>query len=123
MSGLPSVGELEILRVLWNRGPCTVREVHDALGEERAVTYNTIGKLLQIMEGKRLVTCDSSQRANVYEARVDEESTQTSLVRDLADRAFGGSAADLVLRAVGRGRLSERDREEMRRILEALEEP
>src|ERR1700730_10630353 len=95
----PTSGELEILRVLWNRGPSTVRGVHEAL-RERRVGYTTVLKLLQIMTEKGLVKRDESQRAHVYQARIPQEQTQTQLVGDLVDRAFGGSPGRLVMQAL-----------------------
>jgi BlaI family transcriptional regulator, penicillinase repressor len=97
---LPTDAELEILRVLWGRGPSTVREVHVALGPERATGYTGILKLLQIMLDKRLVTRDDRARSHVYRAAVDREVTEGRLVADLAARAFGGSAAGLAMRAL-----------------------
>src|SRR2546430_17724722 len=87
----PTDAELAILRVLWDRGPSTVRQVHDVLGRERPAAYTTALKLLQIMTEKGLVERDERDRTHVYRARLSEEQTQRQLVRDLADRAFGGS--------------------------------
>src|SRR5687767_6842331 len=91
----PTDGELAILRVLWERGPSTVRQVHEALAEH-ATGYTTTLKLMQIMADKGLVTRDESSRTHVYASRASEEQTQSQLLRDLVDRAFGGSAAALV---------------------------
>src|SRR5258708_33137374 len=99
----PTPGELEILRVLWERGPSTVREVQESLGPARAAGYTTDLKLLQIMSEKALVTRDETARAHVYAARGPETQTQRQLGRDLVDRDFGGSAARLVVRRL-RGR-------------------
>ena len=117
----PTPGELEILRVLWDRGPSTVREVQDALGEERAAGYTTVLKLLQIMAEKDLVRRDESARAHVYAARVPETQTQRQLVRDLVDRAFGGSAAQLVVQALSGRRASAEEIERIRRLLDEIE--
>lgn len=117
----PTPGELEILRVLWDRGPSTVREVQDALGAERAAGYTTVLKLLQIMAEKDLVRRDESARAHVYAARVPETQTQRQLVRDLVDRAFGGSAAQLVVQALSGRRASAEEIERIRRLLDEIE--
>ena len=94
----PTDAELAILRVLWARGPSTVREVAEALGREGA--YTTMLKLLQIMTEKRLVRRDDTTRSHVYEAAYSEDHTQKQLVTDLMQRAFDGSAAKLVLQAL-----------------------
>src|ERR1700730_8049578 len=94
----PTAGELEILRVLWTAGPSTVRDVHTTLAAEKPGTgYTTVLKLLQIMAAKGLVTRDETTRAHVYSPRVSEDKTQRQMVRNLVDRAFGGSAARLVM--------------------------
>lgn len=118
----PTDGELEILRVLWRRGPSTVRHVHDHLGEARGVGYTTVLKLLQIMAEKGLVTRDESQRSHVYAARVGEEETQGRLVGDLLEKAFGGSAAKLVMRALSDKAASPEEISQIRRMLDQIEE-
>ena len=95
----PTDAELAILRVLWERGPSTVRQVHDALAS-RATGYTTMLKLMQIMADKGLVTRDQTSRTHVYEARFGRDETQRQLVTDLVERAFGGSAAALVMQAL-----------------------
>ena len=96
----PTDSELAILRVLWDRGPSTVRAVHDALVGTRETGYTTMLKLMQIMAEKGLVTRDESQRTHVYTARLTEDQTQRQLVSDLVHRAFSGSAAALVQQAL-----------------------
>src|SRR6516165_10760541 len=96
----PTEAELAILQVLWRHGPCTVRQVHEELSQEKQSGYTTTLKLLQIMAGKGLVQRDESERSHVYRARLSEEKTQRHLVDDLLDRAFGGSAQKLVMRAL-----------------------
>src|SRR5689334_10297261 len=97
---LPTDAELAILAVLWRRGPCTVRDVHDALRSSHDTGYTTVLKLLQIMTQKGLVKRDESQRSHVYRAAVTADRTQRRLVGDLVDKAFGGSTHDLVMRAL-----------------------
>src|SRR4030095_2655089 len=100
MQKRPTEGELAILRVLWRRGPSTVREVHEELSPDKPTGYTTTLKLLQIMGDKGLVHRDATRRAHVYEAREAPETTQAQLVRDLVDRVFAGSAARLVMHAI-----------------------
>src|SRR5437899_2837202 len=94
----PTAAELEILHVLWQRGPSTVREVHEQLNGETG--YTTVLKLMQIMADKGLVKRDEKQRAHIYEAVIPREQTQSQLVRDLVDKVFGGSATSLVMHAL-----------------------
>jgi BlaI family transcriptional regulator, penicillinase repressor len=116
----PTDAELEILSVLWSRGPSTVREVHGELAERR-VGYTTVLKLLQIMAEKGLVARDESERAHVYRARLAQEQTQKQLIGDLVDRAFGGSASRLVLRALSSRKSSPEEIERIRELLDELE--
>ncbi len=118
---LPTEAELELLRVLWARGPSTVREVRDGLPPARRGGYTTVLKLLQIMHGKGLVVRDETERSHVYRAAVAEAATQGRLVRDLAQRAFGGSAAKLVLNALSGPPATAAERAEIRALLEQLE--
>jgi predicted transcriptional regulator len=114
----PTDAELAILRILWERGPSTVRQVHDVLALERQAAYTTALKLLQIMTEKGLVERDERDRTHVYRARLGEEQTQRQLVRDLVDRAFGGSAMKLVVQALASRRASA---EELRDIRKAID--
>jgi BlaI family transcriptional regulator, penicillinase repressor len=114
----PTDAELAILRVLWQQGACTVRQVHEALSRERPSAYTTSLKMLQIMTDKGLVRRDVSDRTHVYEARLSEEQTQRQLVRDLVDRAFGGSASKLVMQALSTKRATPEELSEIRRLLE-----
>lgn len=116
----PTDAELAILRVLWDRGPSTVRQVHDVLGRQRPSAYTTALKLLQIMTEKGLVERDERDRTHIYRARLTQEQTQRQLVRDLADRAFGGSAAKLVLQALASKRASAEELTEIRQILDSV---
>jgi len=117
----PTYAELSILRVLWERGPSTVREVHDALSSTQATGYTTVLKLMQIMTEKRLVVRDESQRAHVYEARHSEQRTQRQIVADLVERAFGGSSAKLVMQALSGRKASAAELSEIRELLDRLE--
>ena len=112
----PTDAELAILRVLWSRGPRTVREVAEAMGRESA--YTTILKLLQIMTEKGLVVRDERARTHVYEAAGSEAQTQKQLVTDLLDRVFDGSAAKLVLQALSAGKATPAELAEIRKLLD-----
>lgn len=114
----PTDAELAILRVLWQLGPSTVRQVHEVMSRERPAAYTTALKLLQIMTEKGLVRRDETDRTHVYHARLSEEQTQRQLIRDLLDRAFGGSSSKLVLQALATRRASSDELAEIRRMLE-----
>jgi len=114
----PTEAELEILRVLWTRGPSTVRHVNEHLSSaSRDIGYTTTLKLMQIMAEKGLVTRDESDRTHVYAARVPQDQTQRQLVSDLVDRAFGGSAAALVLQALNAHSTSPAELAEIQRLI------
>ena len=117
----PTDAELFILRVLWERGPSTVREVHDILSSTQATGYTTVLKLLQIMTEKGLVVRDESERAHVYEARHSQQRTQRQIVSDLVDRAFGGSPAQLVMQALSGQKASAQELNEIRELLDQIE--
>ncbi|HXG67466.1 MAG TPA: BlaI/MecI/CopY family transcriptional regulator [Blastocatellia bacterium] len=118
----PTDNELEILRVLWERGPSTVREVQEALNETKPTGYTTVLKMLQIMTDKGLVRRDEAQRAHVYEARLAQEQTQQQLVQDLLDRVFGGSASRLVLQALAtKKKASSAELAEIRQVIDEFE--
>ncbi|MHC5002598.1 MAG: BlaI/MecI/CopY family transcriptional regulator [Planctomycetota bacterium] len=118
----PTAAELAILNVLWDAGPSTVRQVHDALPASIRRGYTTTLKLMQIMAEKELVYRDESGRSHVYSARTSRRATQSHLVGDLVDRAFGGSSAKLVLRALSEQSATPDELAEIRSLLERLEE-
>ena len=117
----PTAGELQILRVLWERGPSTVREVHDCLQEEKAYGYTTVLKLMQIMTSKGLVRRNEEQRAHVYEACQPAEQTKRQFASDVLQRVFDGSARELMLHALAGRRSSRNEIEELRRLLDEHE--
>jgi BlaI family transcriptional regulator, penicillinase repressor len=117
----PTDAELAILRVLWERGPSTVRDVHDDLNLNAPTGYTTVLKLLQIMTEKGLVVRDETQRAHIYEARHSEQKTQRQLLSDLADRAFGGSAVKLVMQALSGRKTNSDELIAIRNLLDRLE--
>ena len=118
----PTESELEILQVLWRRGPSTVRDVLDDLADERERVYTTVLKLLQIMHEKGLVARDDTRRTHVYAAAVERAPTERAMLSELADRVFDGSAARLAMRALSTKRASPEELAEVRRMLERLEE-
>ena len=117
----PTVSELEILRVLWARGPSTVREVHEALREKKDLGYTTVLKLLQIMTVKGTVRRNEEQRAHVYEACQPATETKRQLVGDVLQRVFEGSASELMIHALEGRRTSKRELDELRRLLDEYE--
>jgi predicted transcriptional regulator len=114
----PTDTELAILRVLWARGPSTVRHVHEALAEGRDTGYTTTLKIMQIMAEKGLVTRDESERTHVYSTKLTQDQTQRQLVSDLMDRAFGGSAAALVMQALSAHPATAEELREIRTLIE-----
>lgn len=117
----PTASELEILNVLWRLESATVRGVHSELQRKQPTGYTTVLKLMQIMAEKGLVERDERDRAHVYRPVLKQEDTQSQLVGDLLDRVFGGSAAQLVLRALSERRASKQEIEEIRRMLDNIE--
>jgi BlaI family penicillinase repressor len=117
----PTASELEILRVLWARGPSTVREVHEALSEEKSLGYTTVLKLLQIMTIKGTVRRNETQRAHVYEAGLPAELTKRQLAGDMLQRVFEGSASQLMMHALAGKKSSREEIEEIRRLLDEYE--
>jgi BlaI family penicillinase repressor len=117
----PTSTELEILRVLWERGPSTVREVHEILAQAKPTGYTTVLKLLQIMTIKGTVSRNEDARAHVYEARQPAESTKRQLVGDLLQRAFAGSASQMMMHALSDKTASASEIEEIRLMLDEYE--
>jgi predicted transcriptional regulator len=118
----PTAAELEILRVLWERGPSTVREVHESLYGDDGAGYTTALKLLQIMHAKEFVTRDDSQRAHVYRPAIDKHRTQKHYLADVTRRLFDGSTSQMVLHALGGQRNASREElAEIRALLNKIE--
>jgi BlaI family transcriptional regulator, penicillinase repressor len=118
----PTDAELSILRVLWERGPSTVRQVHDVLSANREFAYTTTLKLLQLMTEKGVAIREEDGRVHMYRAAVAQEETQRHLIRDLVDRAFGGSPSQLVMQALAAKPASAEELREIRRLLKEHEE-
>lgn len=119
----PTETELEILHILWHSGPCTVREVNEALSIKRAkeVGYTNTLKMMQVMHEKKILKRDASKRSHIYEAAISEEATQKSLFNRVLDHVFGGSAKKLVMQALGHKKTSAEDLAEIRKMIDQLE--
>jgi predicted transcriptional regulator len=117
----PTSSELEILRVLWTRGPSTVREVHDALNKTKRTGYTTVLKMLQIMTEKGSVRRNEDERAHVYEACEPAEKTKERLAGDVLQRVFEGSASELMMHALEGRKTTHEEIEELRRMLDEYE--
>jgi predicted transcriptional regulator len=117
----PTEAELEILQILWERGACTVRDVHEVLCQRGGTGYTTALKMLQIMLDKGLVARDESQRAHVYRATVSKERTQRRFLSDMLQRVFDGSPSRLVLQALGDHKASREELREIRALLNRLD--
>jgi BlaI family transcriptional regulator, penicillinase repressor len=113
----PTSSELEILHILWERGPSTVREVHQALHEKRPIGYTSVLKLMQIMTAKGTVRRNEEQRAHVYEAVQPAETTKREMALDVLQRVFDGSASELMMHALAGRKATKEEIEEMRRLL------
>ena len=117
----PTEAELAILRVLWEGGPQSVRDIQKVMNEARATGYTTVLKMLQIMTEKGLVERDETCRPQIYRSRYSQEQTQRQLVRDLLDRAFGGSVRTMVLQALAAKKSSAAELEAMEKLLDQFE--
>lgn len=114
----PTEAELELLQILWQKEPATVRDIYEALNEEKPSGYTTVLKLLQIMTTKGLVVRDEAARAHVYRATFSQDTMQSRLLSDLSNRLFAGSAAQLALHALAMGPASDDELAEIRALLE-----
>jgi predicted transcriptional regulator len=117
----PTDGELAILRVLWRRGPSTVRAVLEELNRDGGTGYTTVLKLMQILAEKGLLRRDESARTHIYEAALTQQQTQRQLIGHLLERAFNGSAQKLVLQALSAKKASPKELAEIRRLIDELE--
>ena len=117
----PTKLELSILKVLWEAGPCSVREIHKILDEAKPTGYTTVLKMLQIMTEKGLVERDESVRPQIYRAKYSQEQTQRHLVSDLLQRAFGGSVKALVMQALASKKSSAKDLDAIEKLLDRIE--
>lgn len=117
----PTESELEILQLLWQRGPSSVREINDELSKTKEVGYTTTLKIMQLMLGKELLTRTEQGRFHVYEAAVAQETTQKQLVNRFVDTAFGGQAMNLVMQTLGNHKASKEELEAIRKLLDEID--
>ncbi len=117
----PTPSELDILQILWSRGPSTVREIHEVMSESKDLGYTSALKLLQIMTTKGLVTRTEEQRAHVYEAALPAEKTKQQMAADVLQRVFRGSASQLMQHALSGNRSSKKELDEIRQLLDEYE--
>lgn len=119
----PTEAELELLRILWDTQPATVREIYDRLNQDRVSGYTTVLKLLQIMTAKGLVVRDEANRAHVYRAAISQDAMQSKIIKDLSVRLFSGSAAQLALHALAMEPASQNELDEIRALIEHKRSP
>lgn len=117
----PTEAELEILQLLWQRGPSSVREINDELNKTKEVGYTTTLKIMQLMLGKNLLSRTEQGRFHVYEAAVSQEITQKHLLEKFVNSAFGGSTMNLVMQALGNHKASKEELDEIKKLLEGME--
>jgi len=118
----PTASELAILQILWQQGPLPVRAIHELLSEEKEVVYTTILKTMQVMHERGFLERESLGRKHIYRAAIAEEATQDKLLDTFLDRTFGGSAKRMVMRALGNYRTSKEDMEELKALINRLED-
>ena len=118
----PTEKELAILKVLWAKGPCTVRQVNDQINTERETGYTTTLKLMQIMTDKCLLVRDDSQFKHIYKPAISAESTEKQIVGDMLEKVFSGSAERLVMRALSAKQISAGELKKIRQLLDKMEE-
>jgi len=116
----PTESELEILQILWEKGTCTVRDVHEILEKSKDAGYTTTLKLMQIMHEKGLVSRDTSAKTHIYKAIINQEKTQQHLVNRMIDNVFNGSAARLVMQALGNHSASKEEIDSIKEYLDQL---
>ena len=121
MQSPPTASELAILQLLWDQGPLTVRQVHDALAEEKEVGYTTTLKTMQVMLERGFVSREPQGRGHIYAAAIAREDTQDKLLDSFLQRAFGGSVKGLVMRALGNHKASSKDIAEMKALIDRIE--
>jgi len=118
----PSDSELEIMQILWEKGPLTVRDINDLLNQNRRVGYTTTLKIMQIMTEKKMITRDTGQRSHIYSPILDPGVVQTNILDHVIKTAFQGNTTNLVLRALGNSRATPAEMEEIKALIEDMEE-
>lgn len=121
MQSPPTASELAILQLLWERGDMTVRQVHDALAEEKEVVYTTILKTMQVMLERGFLEREAQGRGHLYRAAIAREATQDTLLDTFLQRTFAGSAKGLVMRALGKYKTSKEDLDELKALIDRIE--
>jgi predicted transcriptional regulator len=121
MNVKPTDSELEILNILWEKGPCTVRDVHETLSVSKGAGYTTTLKLMQIMHDKGLLTRDATSKSHVYSANISQEKTQGAIVKRMIDNVFNGSGSQLVMQALGNYKANKQEIDEIRKYLDEIE--
>ena len=117
----PTDSELQILQILWDLGPSTVKTIHDELSKDKDVGYTTTLKIMQIMHEKGILDREKDGRTHIYHAKISKEDTQKQIVKKLLDTTFSGSAAQLVMQALGNHKTSEEELEQIRKFLDNME--
>lgn len=117
----PTASELAILAILWERGPLPVKAIHEQLSEEKEVVYTTILKTMQVMTDRGFLARESQGRKHIYRAAIAREDTQNSLLDTFVNRAFGGSAKNLAMRALGNYKTTKEDLDELKALIEKIE--
>ncbi len=118
----PTESELEILNILWAKGPSTVREVHEVLEQSKEAGYTTTLKLMQIMHEKGMLKRDTSSKTHVYEAIVSQQQTQGQILKRMIDTVFNGSATQMVMQALGNHKANAEELEQIKKYLEQMEQ-
>ncbi len=116
----PTESELEILQILWEKGPSSVRQVNEILNQQREVGYTTTLKIMQIMNDKSLVTRDTDSRTHIYHSAVKEKETQSSLLQNFIKKTYRGSAMKMVMQALGTETASQEEMEELKKLVEKI---
>jgi len=122
LNSRPTEAELNILKVLWEKGASTVRQVHETLHEKGGIAYTTTLKLMQIMTEKNLVMRDTSSRTHIYQAGIEQGQTQNRLVQDLVDAAFEGSSSQLVMSILGNHKTSSEELDQIKALIKKIED-
>lgn len=118
----PTAVELEILQVVWGRGPSTVRQIHDVIGKRKGTGYSTTLKMVQVMTEKGILLKDSESRPQIYSAAIGEEETETGIMGDILGRVFGGSIEKLMIRALGSEKVDRKELDQIKGVIEAYEQ-
>lgn len=117
----PTASELEILQILWKKGPCTVKDINDELNQKREIGYTTSLKIMQLMFEKGILSRESQGRSHIYKALLKEDQTREALIDNLMDAAFGGSAMQLVMQTLGNKKTSKEELKKIKDFIDKLE--